>query len=81
MRRSYLKTMNRPDTNVSKDLDPIKIAKDMAEKFNSQGVFALGAHVVQIPAKDPDEMPTDQLWQTIYQQTGDLFNKIWNKGK
>lgn len=66
-----------PDTNISKDLNPIDIAKTMSAKFNSQGVFALGAHVVTIPAKDPDEMPTDKLWETIGSQTGDLFNKIW----
>lgn len=66
-----------PDTNVSKDLDPIKIAREMSDKFNSQGMFAMGAHVVVLPAKDPDEMPTDKLWETIGNQTGDLFNKLW----
>ena len=68
-----------PDTNVSKDLDPIKIAREMSDKFNSQGMFAMGAHVVVLPTKDPDEMPTDKLWETIGNQTGDLFNKIWSK--
>lgn len=66
-----------PDTNVSKDLNPIDIANTMAAKFNSQNVFAMGAHVVVIPAKDPDEMDTQTLWSTIAKQTGDLFNKLW----
>ena len=68
-----------PDTNISKDLNPIEIAHTMAAKFNNQGVFAMGAHVVTLPAKDPDELPTEKIWEEIGRQTGDLFNKIWRK--
>lgn len=68
-----------PDTQKSKDLDPIKIARDMANKFNNDRVFALGAHVVVIDAKDPDETTTEIIWNTIARNTGDLFNKIWRK--
>ena len=68
-----------PDTNISKDLNPIEIANTMAAKFNNQGVFAMGAHVVTLPAKDPDELPTEKVWEEIGRQTGDLFNRIWRK--
>jgi hypothetical protein len=66
-----------PDTNISKDLNPIQIAREIAEKWNSQNVFALGAHVVTLPAKDPDELPTADIWAEIGKQTGNLFQKIW----
>lgn len=68
-----------PDTNISKDLNPIDIAKNMTAKMNSQNVFALGAHVVTLPVKDPDETTTEAIWYEIGRQTGDLFNKIWRK--
>lgn len=67
-----------PDTNISKDLNPIDIAKSMSDKFNSQNVFAMGAHVVVLPAKDPDEMSTEDVWREIGKQTGNLFDKIWS---
>ena len=67
-----------PDTLVSKGLNPVEKARSIVSRYNRDKIFAHGAHVVVIPAKDPDEMPQDALWKEIIKQTGDLLiNKIW----
>lgn len=67
-----------PDTLVSKGLNPIEKAKGIVERYNRDRVFAHGAHIVTIPAKDPDEMSSDDLWAEITKQTGNLLtSKIW----
>lgn len=49
-------------------LDPVKIARDQCAKWNKQGTFAWGAHVVQLPGKDAGQMTTMDIWVAILEQ-------------
>lgn len=57
-----------PDTNKSKDVDAIQIARDQVGLWNSAGAFNLGAHVVILSAKDPGEMNRQDVWTEILKQ-------------
>ena len=53
-----------PDT----DLDCIKEAKVYADRLKLSGAFPLGAHVVELPAKDAGEMTRADIWKEILNQ-------------
>lgn len=63
-----------PDNDIKKSasgkvqLDPPAIARQQCAKWNKQGAFAWGAHVVTLPAKDAGQMSTIDIWAAILQQ-------------
>lgn len=48
--------------------NPLKTAEDTAAKWNSQGAFLHGAHVVRLSGKDAGEMTRQQVWDEILAQ-------------
>ena len=57
-----------PDTDSRPDLDPVQIALDQCGKWNAEGVFELGAHVVVLPKKDPGSMDRWSIWKEALRQ-------------
>ena len=57
-----------PDTDTHADLDTIARARQLALDWSSADLFAHGAHVVVLPAKDAGEMDRQSIWTAILSQ-------------
>lgn len=60
-----------PDTDTHADLDTIARARQLALDWSSADLFAHGAHVVVLPAKDAGEMDRQSIWTAILSQVDD----------
>ena len=73
-----------PDTDPHADFDTVEEAYGLAMRWNTDGVFPKGAHVVKLPAKDAGEMDRRSVWAAIMDQVGSemreyLENKVMDK--